>query len=854
MDIDTQYNKRQQIIEATRKKFGYDKVLNICTFKTEGSKSAIITAARSLDLSPDISHYLSSMIPVVRGVTTSLKVMVYGDEENGIKPNAEFINECSKYGDLLSIAMKIEGLVCGRSVHASGVIIFDDAYTEHNAMMRAPSGQPITQWDMDNSSYCGGLKYDYLTITNLDAMRSCLDLLLDYKKIEWQGSLRATYDKYFHPDILDYDSKEMWRMAKDGEIVNLFQFMTQVGAQAIKKIAPTNLTELGVANAVMRLQTPNSDEQPLDTYVKYKNDISKWYDKMHEYELSHSEIELMEKYLGSVCGMATMQEEVMMLSMDKNISNFDMIEASNLRKGIAKKKASVQEKAKKSFYEGGLKNNTSKNLLDYVWNECVTPQLSYSFSLPHILGYSTIAIQEMNMAYLYPIIYWNTANLIVDSGSLETDKETKAKSTNYGKIASAISNMKNRGTEVSFPLITEADLGFKPDEQNNRIIFGLAGINTINHDTANLIISNRPYTSFTDFCERMIDTKLIKNSQMIKLIKAGCFSEFEPDREKVMKTYLQKYQFSKTEKLTMQQFNMMDSLNVIPSEYEKLVSIVKYKKYVLDDEGFFKNYIDPESKRALPKCGYNDRWYKLDKNSQTFFEENFSEDSVVGLDEEFYLISEKKFKKEVDKLIEPLKTWMTSEEALEAYNDKVFEELWNKHASGTVPAWEMDSLSFYHTEHELANMQTDKYYVQSFNDLPEQPVAYDFYTRYINNEKKAIPKYNITRLAGTVLDADKNKHIITLLCHDNTVVTCKFNKGQYVHYSKTISEVADGKKHTIEQPWTKRGTKIIVCGYRQEDQFRVYKYSDSIFQHTVARIDNILPDGMLDLTVERVRV
>lgn len=473
--------------------------------------------------------------------------------------------------------------------------------------------------------------------------------------------------------------------------------------------------------------------------------------------------------------------------------------------------------------------------------------------MPHIIGYSTIAIIQMNMAYLFPIIYWNTANLIVDSGALETDKNTKDKSTNYGKIATAISNMQNQGTEVTYPLINEAGVGFTPDEKNNQIIFGLVGLNTINQDTANLIIKNRPYKSFDDFCERMIDTKLVKNSQMIKLIKGGCFYEFGKPQE-IMREYLLKYQSSSISSLTMQQFNKMVDMDIIPEKYHHLISIKNFKDYVLDDEGFVRAYIDP-TKKKVPKCGYHDRYYTLDENTQEFFSQNFTEDSIVGLNGEYYLISEKKFGKEVCNMIEPLKNWMKTDEALETYNNKIFEGVWEKFAEGNISKWEMEALSFYHSEHELANINTEKYYVSSFNDLPRQPEPYDFYPRYINNERKWFPKYSITRLAGTVLDTDKNKHIITLLCHDKTVVTCKFNKGQFVHYNKTISEIDEnGKKTTIESPWTKRGTKILVCGYRLDDQFKVYRYTDSVFQHTVARIDMIKEDGTLDLTVERTRL
>lgn len=458
------------------------------------------------------------------------------------------------------------------------------------------------------------------------------------------------------------------------------------------------------------------------------------------------------------------------------------------------------------------------------------------------------------MAYKYPIIFWNTANLIVDSGSVKTDVNTKSKATEYGKIATAISNMQNQGVNIVLPYINETGFGFKPDEENDRIIFGLRGINGIGDEAAEQIINNQPYESFNDFCEKMIDTKIIKNVQMVKLIKAGCFNSFD-ERSKIMEQYLHTYQFTPTEKLGMQQFNNICELNLIPEYLSEVVRLVNFKKYVLSDEGFVNEYIDP-NKKTIPKCGYHDRYYVLDNNSQSFFEEYISEECVVGVQGEFYLISEKKFKKEIDNKIKPLKDWLQEPDTIKKYNQANFDKLWNKYASGTQSKWEMDSLSFYYSEHELKNIDTTKYSIESFIDLPEQPEVYSSYTRYINGEKKFLPKYRIIRLAGTVLDSDRNRHTITLLCHDKTVVTCKFNKGQFVHYSKTISETnADtGKKTTIEQPWLKRGTKIMVCGYRQDDMFRIYRYADTVYQHTVYLITSLNTDGTVTVQTERTQI
>ncbi len=375
VDIDTEASKRQRIIEATRKKYGEDRVLNICTFKTEGSKSAMLTSARGLGIEPDVSLYLSGLIPVVRGATTSLKVMINGDEESGTRPNTEFINECNNYPNLLETALAIEGLISGRSIHASGVIVYETDSVEYNAMMKAPNGQPVTQWCMDDSTFAGGLKFDYLTIKNLDSMHICLDFLVEHGYIDWQGSLRATYTKYFHPNVLDYNTVKMWEMAENLEIVNLFQFQTMVGSQAIQKVKPRSLLELGTANSVMRLSVEEG-EQPLDTYTRYRGNIDEWYTCMREqYQLTEDEIHLMEKHLKKVDGMASTQEEVMLLSMDEKVSNFSMLEANKLRKSIAKKKKVLQDQAKELFFRKGMEIGTSDNLLNYIWNEVIGKQL-----------------------------------------------------------------------------------------------------------------------------------------------------------------------------------------------------------------------------------------------------------------------------------------------------------------------------------------------------------------------------------------------------------------------------------------------------------------------------------------------
>lgn len=377
IDVDSQQSKRSQIIQAVKERKGERKVLNACTFKTEGSKSAILTAGRGLGLDPDVTAYLANMIPITRGFTWSLSDCLYGNKEEKRKPVTEFASECVKYDQLLETALGIEGLINGRSIHASAVYLFNEDFLAHNARMRAPNGSFVTQFNMKDSDYCSGLKMDFLTVQALDRLRLCMEMLISVGYMKWQGSLRATYDKYLHPDVLDYDTEEMWDMVAENKVLNLFQFDTPVGLQAAKRIKPHSLIELATANSIMRLMVDEEGaEQPIDTYIRYKNDINEWYKCMREdYSLTEDEIKILEKYLLPVYGVGDTQEIVMEISMDEHISGFNVTQSNKLRKGISKKDKELQAAMKKMFFEHGKEIGTSENLLNYIWKEVIGKQL-----------------------------------------------------------------------------------------------------------------------------------------------------------------------------------------------------------------------------------------------------------------------------------------------------------------------------------------------------------------------------------------------------------------------------------------------------------------------------------------------
>ncbi len=845
VDIDSQQTRRIQILQAMRDYFNnegkfaqrhdVERVLNIATFGTEGSKSACLTSCRGHDIDVDIAQYLAGMIPVERGSNWSLHDCFYGNEEKGRKKIDRFINEVALHKGLKETMLGIEGLINKRSVHASGVYIYNDHYTEYNACMRAPSGQLTTQWNMDHSDYMGGLKFDFLTIQALDKIRITMDLMIEESEMIDQGTLKKTYDKYLHPDVLEYEDQDMWKQVALNTIVDLFQFDTQVGLQAAKKIAATSLTQLMQGNSLMRLMSAgHGQEQPIDKYVRFKNNIELWYSEMRgKYYLNEHEIKALEKHLLELFGVADTQEVVMEMSMDPKIGGFDLIMANKLRKAIAKKKASLVDPLKEKFYETGMALGNRKNILDYVWKECIVPQLGYSFSKNHTNPYSMIALQELNLATLYPSVYWNTACLTVNSGSADEDAE-KQKSTDYGKIAASIGAMKTRGVKVSLPHINDSCFGFKPNGATNTILYGLKGINGIGDDITKMVVANRPYKSISHFLDKVSNDKLFKinKTQIANLIKAGCFDEIEgTTREESLRKYVDLIA-DKKKRITMQNFNMMIGFKMIPQEYDWQRRVFNFNKYIKKDKFIHTN---------------NEIYYYLDDKAQPFFMKNFDQDLTRILNGRI-AVKKTRWHTVYTKHMEPAKMWIKENktELLDKLNQHLVDEMWDKYGKGTISSWEMDSISFYYHDHELAEVEYDNYSISDFHALPETPDV-------VGNSKfngRTYPIYDLTRIIGTVIDKDKYRHTVTLLTNTG-VCHVKFYGAQFSVYDKQVSVALDnGKKKVVEKGWFSKGNKLMITGFRRDDQFIPKKYKNT-GGHTVYIIDKLEDDNTMKLRYER---
>jgi DNA polymerase-3 subunit alpha len=861
IDIDLAPSKRPAVFNAIRKERGELGLVQVATFGTEGTKSAILTACRGYrseecpdGIDVDIAQYMSSLVPQERGFLWDIKDVVYGNEEKDRKPVAAFIREVNNYPGLLDIIMYIGGLVNRRGIHASGVILYGEDPFETAAFMKAPNGDLTTCYDLHRAEAAGDTKYDLLVTEISDKIIKCFEMLEADGEIE-PDTLRNTYNRYLHPEIIDTTNPAIWEHLAAGDVLDVFQFSTGVGLAIAKRLKPKDPMEMTAANAMMRLMSERGKESQQDRYARFQRQGIEAFDlEMRQAHLPDEIINKMHKHCDKYYGCCPIQEQMMEMLMD--IANFTLGEANSARKVVAKKQMAKIPALREQVYG----QFDDARVANYFWENAIAPQLGYAFSLNHSLPYSFVGIQTIYLASMFNPIYWNTACLIVNSGALEDNSEEeivdiyapeaddlangvtfedlpdrsgkirRTVSTNYGKIAKAIGDIQSAGIKVSLANINRSAFGFVPDVDNNQILFGLKGMLNVGDELINTIIANRPYASPKDFLQKVNPNK----QAMISLIKGGAFDDME-DRRFVMAWYIWET-CDKKNRLTLQNMPTLIKYNILPESNE--TQILARRVYE------FNRYLKAITK--ADSCSYAGM-YTLDTRAINFLNE-LGLDDLAETDNLAWFIKIKTWDKVYQKYMDVFRDWLTEnkESALLILNEKIFLEDWEKYAKGSISAWEMEALCFYYHEHELADVNRGKYGLSNFFDLPEDPIV----DKVFYKGDKEIKMFKLHKICGTCIAKDKTKSTATLLTTDG-VVTVKFRKEYFALFDKQISErQPDGTKKVVEKSWFNKGNMILVQGIRSGDNFLPKKYA-SAGGHQLYKINDIVDDGDLVLQTER---
>ena len=857
IDIDLAPSKRPAIFEAIRKERGKLGLVQVATFGTEGTKSAVLTACRGYrseeypdGIDVDVAQYMSSLIPQERGFLWEITDVVYGNEEKDRKPVTAFIKEVNNYPGLLDIIMSICGLVNKRGIHASGVILYGDDPFETASFMKAPNGDIITCYDLHKAEAAGDTKYDFLVTEVSDKIIKTFDML-DADGVIDNTNLRETYNKYIHPEVIDTTEKGIWEHLAAGDVLDVFQFSGGVGLAIAKKLKPTDPLEMTAANAMMRLMSEKGVESQQDRYARIQKDGIEVFDaEMRKRHMPEDIIEKMHKHCDKYYGCCAIQEQMMEILMD--VVGFTLGEANNARKIVAKKQMAKIPELRKQVYDK-MQNDI---IADYIWEIAVRPQLGYAFSMNHSLPYSFVGIQTIFLAMKFNPIYWNCACLIVNSGALEDNSEEeivdiydlegddlangvtfedlpdrkskirKTASTDYGKVAKAIGDIRAAGINVSLANINKSQFGFAPDVENNRILFGLKGLLNVGDDLVASIIEKRPFVSPRDFINRVKPGK----QAMISLIKGGAFDDMM-DRKMCMAWYIWET-CDKKKRITLQNMSGLIKHNLLPEDTQERVMARRVFE--------FNRYLKAVCKTA------NDK-YVLDERAINFLDEIDCTD-LIETENNIFSIKVKTWDKVYQKWMDVFRTWIASDkdQILENLNTLIFQEDWNKYAKGNISSWEMEVLCFYYHDHELSQLNTSRYGFSDFFELPEDPVIEKTFVK----AGKEIHIFKLAKICGTCIAKNKTKSTVTLLTTTG-VVEVKFRKEYFTLFDKQISiKQPDGTKKIVEKSWFNRGNMIVVMGIRSGDNFIAKKYASSD-GHQLYKIDEIIDGTDLILKHER---
>ena len=497
-DIDTDFciERREEVINYVREKYGQANVCQIITFNRLTSRAVIKDMARVLEYPYTKAEELAKMIPVVRGKPRSISWML----EN----HSEFQNKYSKDPEakqVIDLALKNEGLNKTFGVHAAGVIISDVPITELVPISKNNEGSIITQFAMDECASMGLLKMDFLGLRNLTMIKKSIDIIH-----ENQDSDQTRIDI----DRIPLDDTETFKTIASGHLAGIFQLETSGGMRQIARdLAPESLEDI---SALIALYRPGPlDTGMIDDFIARKSGKQK---------ITY-EHPLLESILSNTYGTIVYQEQIMKIV--QVLAGFSLGEADLLRRAMGKKKPEVLLPFKDKFIKGCIENSHDVKISLPLAEKLFERMLSfaeYCFNKSHSTAYGFITYQTAYLKTHYPVEYL-TALFMSCAG--DTDR-----------IKTYIIEAERLNIKVTPPDINISELDFKAVLADRSIVFGLNAIKGVGGGAAKAIIEERncngSFKNFYDFCRR-VDHKSVNKKTLEALIKCGALDNLEAGRK-----------------------------------------------------------------------------------------------------------------------------------------------------------------------------------------------------------------------------------------------------------------------------------------------------------------------------------
>ncbi|MFA6256747.1 MAG: DNA polymerase III subunit alpha [Candidatus Paceibacterota bacterium] len=494
IDMDFADNRRDEMIEYVKQKYGEANVAQIGTFGTMMARGAVRDVARALAYPYAVGDRISKMIPMgSQGMPMTI------DHAMEIVPELKEAYEKEKdTKEIIDLAKKLEGCVRHISVHAAGVVIAPKPIYEYMPTQLDPKGgKIITQYDMYSAEEAGLLKFDFLGIRNLAILADAVRLV------------RKFYGVNIDLTRIPLDDKKTFELLANGQTEGLFQLNGAGMTRYLKELKPTTIHDI---NAMVALYRPGPMET-IPEYIKRKHNprLVKYMDPR------------MKKFLAESHGLIVYQDDLLFCAIE--LAGYTWEEADKFRKAVGKKIPKEMAAQREKFTKGIIQNGQTPEFAEKLW-KLFEPFQAYGFNKAHAASYGKVAYETAYMKAHYPVEYM-AAILTAESGDVE-------------KIAEIIEECKNMKIPVLPPDINESYGGFSclPKDTNipiaktnksERIRFGFYTIKNLGTDIADAIIEERKlngkFQSITNFLDRIKHKNLNKKS-MEAMIKSGSMDEW----------------------------------------------------------------------------------------------------------------------------------------------------------------------------------------------------------------------------------------------------------------------------------------------------------------------------------------
>jgi DNA polymerase III subunit alpha len=484
IDIDFCMNRRGEVIEYVRQKYGSDQVAQIITFNTMAAKAAIKDVGRALDMPYGEVDRIAKLIPLTIGITIS--------DALRDSPPLALAYEDPKIKELIDTALRLEGLVRGAGVHAAGVVIAPQPLTELVPVTRTKDDAIVTSYDMKAVEKMGLLKMDFLGLTTLTVIDDCLKLIHSNRSETVDLSLiplddTETFEKVFHRALTS----------------GVFQFESGGMRDVLRRYKPSSIEHLTALNALYR-PGPMS---MIDDFIKRKWDAS-----LIAYTLPE-----LEPLLRETLGVMVYQEQVMQIS--NVIGGYSLGGADLLRRAMGKKDAHEMEKQREIFLAGAAERKFPKAAAGEIFDQ-MAKFAGYGFNKSHSAAYSLLAYHTAWLKTHYPVEFM---------AALLTSETSKPEN-----VVKYIGECREINISVVPPDVQVSAANFTP--MGDSIRFGLAAIKNVGHNAIDSIITARNelqalgkegFASLWEFCDK-VDLRLMNKRVLESLCKAGALDAFGP--------------------------------------------------------------------------------------------------------------------------------------------------------------------------------------------------------------------------------------------------------------------------------------------------------------------------------------